>query len=114
MNWTLPLINLYAGNNTIEVELIGLKDASDNSYINDATVTATIHEEDGTTEVTGETWPISLAYVTASNGDYRGVVSADSNIVARTKYQITISATDADGNKGEWINFAIASRRMLT
>lgn len=108
------MINLYAGNNTIEVELVGLKDASAGTYINDATVTVTMYGEDGSTEVTGETWPVTMSYVASSNGNYLGVVSADSNILVGVKYQIKISATDADGNKGEWINYAIAARRMLT
>lgn len=107
------MINLYAGNNTIDVELVGLKDASESTFINDATVTVTIFEEDGVTEVTGETWPVSMLYVAASNGDYLGVVSANSNIVAGSKYMISISAQDTDGNKGEWINYAIAARRKL-
>lgn len=108
------MINLYAGNNSIEVLLEGLKNASSGSYINDATVTVTIYESDGTTEVTGVSWPVTMTYVTSSNGNYRGIVSADSNIVACTKYKIKISATDSNSNKGEWLEYAIAAERKIT
>lgn len=105
------MINLYSGNNTVEILLEGLKDTSAGTYINDATVTATIYESDGTTEVTGETWPVTLDYVSGSNGNYLGAVSADSIIVACTKYKIKVLAVDTFSNKGEWEQFAIAQVR---
>ena len=108
------MINLFAGNNTIEVVIEGLKDISAGSYINDATVTVTIYAADGTTEVTGETWPVTMDYVAGSNGNYLGIISADSNIIAETKYKIVITATDTSSNAGEWEQFVIAHARNFS
>lgn len=60
------------------------------SYINNATVTATIKKRD-TTNVSGQSWPLTLSYVTDSNGNYRGNLSHDLELVARTKYVIEIT-----------------------
>ncbi len=51
--------------------LSGLQDALDTAnYINDAVVTVTIVDADGG-ELAGETWPLTMSYVSASNGVYR-------------------------------------------
>ena len=108
------MINLFSGNNTIEVLLEGLKNGTTNEYINDATVTVVIYESDGATEVTGQSWPVTMGYVTSSNGNYRGIVSADSNIVTGGKYVIKVNAIDTNYNEGEWIENAYAHLRKIT
>lgn len=107
-------INLYEGNNSLQAEITGLQLKADQSFVNDATVNVTIYEEDGTTQVTGVSWPISMDYVAASDGIYRGIISHTSNIVNRSKYKVVVSATDTGGNQGEWIEWAIAKRRRFT
>lgn len=87
--------------NTILVTLSGLSDARDDSPVNDATVTATLLDTAGE-EVTGETWPVALAYVADSDGDYRGVVSNAVELTERRRYTLRIEATRAGLGSGEW------------
>jgi hypothetical protein len=44
-------------------------------YVNDATVTVTLYKDETGNEVSGETWPLSMSYVTSSNGDYEATLS---------------------------------------
>ena len=44
--------------NVVSVE--GLRDSITETYFNSSTVDMTLYEPDGTTEVVGATWPISL------------------------------------------------------
>lgn len=64
-------LELYIGNDN-EIELSGLADARGN-YQNDATVTVTLKTLAGA-NVTGQSWPTSMTYVTASDGVYRAVL----------------------------------------
>ncbi len=55
------------------------------------TVTATLVDEDGTT-VTGQTFPLTLSYVAASNGNYRGVLEDDLNLTESASYWVQVTA----------------------
>lgn len=85
--------------NTSTVQLQGLQSVVDDSYINDATVTATLYESDEVTEVTGETWPITLDYIASSNGNYAGSFSADVNVTEFGTYKAVITAILPDTSK---------------
>lgn len=69
--------------NVIRVE--GLKNTLSGEFINDGTVEVTLTDEDGV-EFAGQTWPLALDYVAASDGVYQGTL------------QDTIDAED--GNTG--------------
>lgn len=60
------------------------------AYINDATVTATLKKKD-TTTVSGQSWPLTLDYVAASNGNYRGNLSNLLELRPHTVYVIEIT-----------------------
>ena len=105
-------INLYGGNNSLEAEVKGLRAKSSGDYVNDATVSITLKDEDGV-DVTGVTFPVSLSYVSGSDGIYRGIISDTSNLITGSKYQVIILAEDFAGNKAEWISNAIAKDRRL-
>ena len=82
------------------VELTGLQDTVTCSYPQDATVTAALAAPD-TTPVTGAD-NLTLAYVTPTTGAatlYRGAIPASVALVAGTIYTLTVTATDASGNK---------------
>lgn len=85
--------------NTSTIKLTGLQSSVDNSYVNDATVTATLYESDEVTEVTGETWPITLSYIASSNGNYSGSFSADVNVTEFGTYKAVVTAVATDGSK---------------
>lgn len=67
---------LHLADMTVEVQ--GLQDL-DGTYINDATLTVTLKDTAGTL-ITGQTYPASMSYVSASNGNYRGPISDSINV----------------------------------
>lgn len=69
-------MEIYLANDNL-LELIGLKDAVTDTYINNATVTAILKNAATGEELTGQTWPISLSYIASSNGDYRATIEYD-------------------------------------
>lgn len=84
---------LYYKNDTL-LKITGLKNPINNEFINDATVTAVVKDKFGA-EVGGQSWPMTLSYVTSSNGDYQGVIEADIavNIGDRITIEVTATAT---------------------
>jgi hypothetical protein len=87
--------------NTNILELRGLKDSLTEAFINDADVTVTLKDEDGD-EIGSVSWPISMSYVVNSDGDYRGVLSADLPLIAGTCYVAHIDADDGADRDGHW------------
>lgn len=65
---------LYQGNDNI-IKVTGLRDAESAAYLNGATVTVTLLDENDV-EVGGETWPLAMNYVAASDGDYTAILTA--------------------------------------
>lgn len=65
-------MKVYIGNDNL-LTVDALTNAATGAYVNNATVTATLKDADGT-NVSGQTWPLSLAYVSGSNGKYQGVL----------------------------------------
>lgn len=88
----MSLPKLYLNNDNV-LELDALKNGLDDSFINDATVTCTLQDEDGT-EVAGESWPISMLYVASSDGKYRCTLEDGLMLSNDTKY-VAIVNVDA-------------------
>lgn len=63
---------IYLANDNL-LELQGLQNAATAAYVNNATVTATVVDKNGA-NVAGQSWPVTLSYVSASNGNYRGTL----------------------------------------
>lgn len=87
--------------NTNVLDLIGLKHAIENTFINDASVTVTITDEAGV-PVVGQTWPATMAYLAGSDGNYRAFINASVVFIARDNYYAQISATDTSSRVGFW------------
>lgn len=87
--------------NTNVLDLIGLKNEIDNSFINSATVFVTIKDEAGV-DVPGASWPLAMNYVSASNGDYRAFISESLPFVDKTKYIAYIDANGGPNLVGHW------------
>jgi hypothetical protein len=62
---------LYPGNDNL-LNLFGLTDLLTNTFLDSATVTATLYDQYGNSDP-GAT-NINMAYVTASNGNYQGLI----------------------------------------
>ncbi|QKC83272.1 hypothetical protein [Mesorhizobium sp. NZP2077] len=87
--------------NTNLIEVVGLKSAVEGGFVNDADVSVTVKDASGT-NVTGQTWPATLAYVASSDGVYRGILEDDLALVDGAQYVAVIDA-DAGANRiGHW------------
>lgn len=76
--------------NDNQLRVDGLRDADD-AYVNDATVVCTgVDDADGNA-VTGDTFPKTLSYVAASDGDYRGTLQQTLALVDGAAYVATIT-----------------------
>ncbi len=75
----------------------GLRDAVTQTYVNDATVELTLYDKkaaDGGVPLAGMTWPLTLVYVAASNGDYQGTV--EDTLIVPANYR-GVAAIHIDG-----------------
>lgn len=97
--------------NTNNLDLIGLRNAATGTYVNDADVTVTVRDKAGS-EVLGETWPLTMDYVTGSQGDYRGVISHETALAAGQWYTAEITANADGASVAFWdFEFQAATRR---
>lgn len=89
--------------------LDALYDNAGASYVNDATVTVTLLDMAGS-EVSGETWPVSLSYVSGSDGKYRGTLTDTLSLSANKRYTAKVTADGGAGKKRTWYVAALATR----
>lgn len=101
---------LYYGNDML-LEVAGLQDQATGEYINDATVTVTL-EDSADNPVTGESWPLALSYVTASNGVYRATLRDTLALAINGRYVATVIADKGEGKRARWdLDFVCRVRR---
>ncbi len=78
------------------VEITGLKDTITDTFVNSATVTATLFNRNG---VAMENFTdISLDYVSASDGDYRGFISEAFNAAVGDDYTLVVEVVSGSNN----------------
>jgi len=87
--------------NTNLIELIGLKDAIQDTFINDAAVTVSIRQLNGK-PVAGSSWPLTVDYVTGSDGDYRVVLTHSLNLIDNKHYKAIIGVNAGSERIGRW------------
>lgn len=91
---------LYTGNDTV-VEARGVMNEVTGEYLNSATVTCTLLTSAGV-EVTGQSWPLAMAYVSSSDGVYRATVPKTVAITANGRYKMQIDVNAGAGLVGQW------------
>lgn len=85
---TVTLSNALWRGNTMVLELLGLKKQVDGSFANSASLAVTLQDADGVA-VSGVSWPLSLSYVSGSDGNYRveipsaAAIEDAGNLIAR-------------------------------
>ena len=84
---------LYVRNDN-SVYISGLRNSSDDSYVNDATVTFTVYDE-SSNQIAGAIG-VSMPYVSASNGKYRGVMQSTADLIVGNEYTTVIVSTNYD------------------
>lgn len=96
-------------NNSHVVQLSGLRNGLSDEFANAATVVATLKNSNGA-EVAGQAWPVTLAYVANSNGNYNVVLPPNLNLKKSVRYQLSISAT-SNGLTANWTQYIQAKVR---
>jgi hypothetical protein len=103
--------NIYLSNdNLLSVE--NLKNAATGVFINDATVTATLKDSLGVS-VAGQTWPLSLVFVSSSNGVYRGTLEDDLSLNEGEAYTAEINADAGSDQIANWSIQLTAIKRTI-
>lgn len=92
-------ISLQVGNSSV-IEVQGLQNSVDETYQNSATVTCTLTDLAGAS-LAGETWPKTMVYVAASNGNYRATLSHEIAMVVGSSYLYDITAVQG-GSVARW------------
>lgn len=87
--------------NTNVLDLIGLKSEIEDTFINDAAVSVTVTDIDDV-NIAGASWPLTMAYVAASQGNYRAILSDTLPLVAKTSYVAHITADGGADRVGSW------------
>jgi hypothetical protein len=90
---------IYVGRNSANLVMDGLKDPDSGEYQNDATVVVDSVTSGGS-EVDGLSLPITLAYVSGSNGRYEGSIEGDQFSAGR-QYVMTFFAIASNGKRFE-------------
>ncbi len=86
--------------NSNVLELTTLTSEVEDVPINDATVTVTIKKAG--VAVAGISWPLTMDYVAASNGDYRAILSEGLDLENKGKYIAFIEANGGAGRVGHF------------
>lgn len=96
----MDVLTLYKGSDTF-IELVGLHGQSDGSMIDTADVTVVLYDSGGN-PVTGAAWPMTLTYLTNTDGVYRATLPDDLAVVAGQRYRALVTADDGPGRRSQW------------
>lgn len=91
---------VYVANDNL-IELRALKNAATGAFVNNATAAVTLRDVHGR-DVVGETWPLTLGYVAASDGIYRATLADTLDLVRGLEYVAHVTADGGAGLKGAW------------
>lgn len=100
---------IFVGND-MALQLDDVRD-QDGAVRSDAVVVATLTDQAGA-EITGQTWPLTLAFVPDTGNNYRGILSKDLNITPRDKLVGIVTAV-VGGRTGEWTQDITVSIRRF-
>jgi hypothetical protein len=100
---------IYKGNDQ-HLQVSGLADGLTAAWVNDAVVTATL-KDSASAVVTGIN-ALSLSYIAASNGNYRGAIPDTFNPAEGYDYTLEITATQGGTTVGFWVRPAWVKVRV--
>ena len=102
-------LTFYVGNSNV-IEWVDLTNSATGAFDTGATVTVTLQDRDGA-NVTGETWPVAMPYVAATDATYRATLSNDLELVAGRVYTAVLTATGTSGAIGYRTASVLAANR---
>ena len=100
---------LYRSNDHV-LELRGLKNELTGAALNSATVTVTLVDATGA-QVSGDTWPKTMSYVTSSSGNYRCTLGYALSLTEDARYTAQITANAGSGLRAYWEMECVARNR---
>ena len=103
------MADIYLSNDNL-LSVANLRNSSSGSFMNDATVTATLKDTGGT-NVSGQTFPVTLSYIAESDGNYQTTLENTLVMTEDTTYITTITATSSSGLYAEWEMTLTAKKR---
>ncbi|KKL24558.1 hypothetical protein LCGC14_2414110 [marine sediment metagenome] len=95
------------------LELVDLKDVVTGNFANTAVVAVTLVDKDDV-NVVGETWPLTMAFVAASNGLYRAVLKDTLTLIVDALYTAKIDVNDGANKQAHWEFLVRAETRRGT
>ncbi len=101
--------------NSMLLKLNGLRDseALPGVFLNAATVTVTLKDSAGA-EVSGETWPLTLDYIAASDGNYSATLTDTLGVTLSGIYDAEITVDGGAGLKAFWVMPLVVKKRKFT
>lgn len=95
-------MDLYIDNDNV-LTLVGLQNSVSAAYLNAATVAVTLTDADDT-EISGETWPLTMSYVSGSDGNYRATLPDTlTGLTTLDELSATITADAGAGLAAKWV-----------
>jgi hypothetical protein len=93
---------LYVRGSSKIVEVRQLRNVTTPGFINNATVTLTLLDALTEVPVLGQTWPVTLSYVTGSDGTYRATLSYAIDVANRQRLLASYQA-ESDTLRRVWV-----------
>jgi hypothetical protein len=91
-------LTIYLNNDNL-VSLLGLIDEATGDYLDAATVSVTLTDNQGNTQQ----GPVTMTYVSGSNGNYQGILPASSTLNVGVGYRAAIAVSNASpAGTGQW------------
>jgi len=103
-------MDLYLANDNLLV-VRALKNRATGAYINNATVTGELLTLAGT-QVSGQTWPMTFAYVPDSDGEYHGVFEDSLALTLGESYRVKITV-DAGSDRIAQFTMNVKARERI-
>lgn len=90
----------YADGNDMVIEVANLINSITSAFINDATIQATLRDDQGV-DVAGQVWPVTVPY-TGTDGLYQVIVDKAVEVLDDVGYVLNIIASTPGGLDAEW------------
>jgi hypothetical protein len=110
----MAILEILYDKNDMLLELTGLKDEVDATFINNAAVAVTLTDEITGAQITGAAQPIGLTYVAASNGDYRAVLPAALDLTPGLAVRADLTVDAGAKGKARFEPLLAVKRRALS
>ncbi len=101
---------IYIDNDSL-IAVDSLKNSATGLYMNEATVTVTVHDSSGVA-VIGQSFPVTMDYELASDGKYTATLDDALVLDEGNIYTAVINATSVSGITAKW-NFQLLAVKRI-